>query len=45
MAFRPPSSSSEIAENIKKGKDKIIQVYEMLPTYCVQEGRTNKINI
>ena len=35
---RDNTNSSELADNIKKGKDKLIQVYEMLPTYCQQEG-------
>lgn len=35
MAQRYPVS--EIADNIKKGKDKIIQVYDMLPNFCLSE--------
>ena len=38
MAYRAPSSTSEIVDNIKKGKDKIIQAYEMLPKFCLSEG-------
>ena len=39
MAFRLPASNSEIAENIKKAKEKIIQVYDMLPNFCLNEGK------
>ena len=38
MAYRLPASNSEIAENIKKAKEKIIQVYDMLPNFCLNEG-------
>jgi hypothetical protein len=38
MAYRLPASDSEIAENIKKAKEKIIQVYDMLPNFCLNEG-------
>ena len=32
------STRSEMAENIAKAKDKLIQVYEMLPNYCLKDG-------
>lgn len=38
---RVPSSSSEIVDSIKKGKDKLLQVYDMLPNYCIKEGNDN----
>lgn len=38
MAQRFQGSSSELADNIKKGKDKIVQVYDMLPNFCLPEG-------
>ena len=31
-------SSTDILESIKKGKDKVIQAYEMLPTFCPTNG-------
>ena len=36
--FRAPQASSEIEESIKKSKDKIIVLYEMLQNHCLEEG-------
>lgn len=44
MSPSQPSSSSELADNIKKVKDKIAQVYDMLPNFCLAEGIESIIN-
>jgi hypothetical protein len=38
MAFRAPAASSEVEESIKRGKDKLIVLYEMLQKHCLPEG-------
>jgi hypothetical protein len=38
MDHRLPGPNSNIAENIKQAKEKVIQVYDMLPNFCSNEG-------
>ncbi|XP_046457206.1 E3 SUMO-protein ligase NSE2-like [Daphnia pulex] len=37
MDHRLPGPNSNIAENIKQAKEKVIQVYDMLPNFCSNE--------
>ena len=30
--------NSEVVDSIRRGKDKVIQLYELMPARCLQEG-------